>query len=139
LYALPENKETFGNAWASYKAAGFTQYKTGIKNACKVLQLKCIQEYLTQLTMERKQAEAKDKTKEVINKDWVVGKLKEIHGKAITKNDLTSATRAIELIGKTEAVFTDNLNTTDLAQIEQLNEAEQAEAQRLAKIRLMQA
>jgi len=46
--------------------------------------------------------------------------------------------RASELLGRSEADFTDNLNTADKTKAIELTEREQAEARRLAGIRLRQ-
>jgi len=55
------------------------------------------------------------------------------------KQDLVAMARFSELLGRWKAMFTDNLNTTDLVKQKQLTDKETAEARRIASIRLQQA
>jgi hypothetical protein len=58
--------------------------------------------------------------------------------KAEAKGDLSTAARCYELLGKSIAMFTDNINQTDVVRQAELNAEQEAEVQRIATIRLAQ-
>jgi len=55
---------------------------------------------------------------------------------AEAKGDLSTATRNLELLGKTIAAYKDTLQTSDLDKAKELSESEAVEAKRIASIRL---
>lgn len=52
------------------------------------------------------------------------------------QGNITNKLRALELLGRYKAMFTDNLNTTDTQRQHELDEKAKAEATRIASIRL---
>lgn len=55
------------------------------------------------------------------------------------KSNMSDRLRASELLGKSEADFTENINTGDLERLKKLSEQQALEAKRLASIRLREA
>ncbi len=55
------------------------------------------------------------------------------------KSNMSDRLRASELLGKSEADFTENINTGDLERLKKLSEQQALEAKRLAVIRLKEA
>lgn len=69
-----------------------------------------------------------------VTEDRIVANLADI---AFTKtNTKADRTRALELLGRTRAMFTDNINSTDTQRQRELDAAESAEASALARLRL---
>ena len=52
------------------------------------------------------------------------------------QGNITNKLKALELLGRFKAMFTDNINQTDTQRQRELDEKEQAEAVRIAEIRL---
>jgi hypothetical protein len=130
LYTDPQS-ECFGNVSKSYIAAGFTDNKAGIKNACKLLQMQCVKDELERIVREREK-------KELVDRDWVDQKLRLVYEKAMEKGDYASAIRCLELLGKARSMFSENINT-NVQQLKEIDDTAKEEALRLANIRLKQA
>lgn len=54
------------------------------------------------------------------------------------QGNITNKLKALELLGRYKAMFTDNINQTDTQRQRELDEKEQQEAERIAKIRLLE-
>ena len=80
--------------------------------------------------------QANSKANTAITVEKVQLDLLDVQARSKESNDRSAELRAIELLGKTIAAFTDNLNTADISKQQELTEQERAEALKIAEIRL---
>lgn len=95
---------------------------------------KVFQNILVCAEIERMQARTALKTD--ITVESIRTDLKNLAGLCLEKGDYSTQARCYELLGKSIAMFTDNLSTTDAVEKKKLDSAEAEEADRIANIRL---
>ena len=127
-----KTSETFGNAAKSYEKAYKTDKMTprGVaQSACNLLKNPKIIQAIDKYT-------AKIEQKMEIKREYILTGLQDQYTKADTAKDRTNALRALQLMGQSIAMFTDNLNTNITDQQQELDEQQQAMARRIAKVSL---
>ena len=127
-----KTSETFGNAAKSYEKAYKTDKMTprGIaQSACRMLTKDNIIQEIDEYTTKIEQ-------KTEIKREYILTGLQDQYSKADTAKDRTNALRALQLMGQSIALFTDNLNTNITDQQQELDEQQQAMARRIAKVSL---
>lgn len=118
-----------GNKYKAFDIAGYEAKTQGSKAACvsRLLKRPEIKERIKEITAELMLVHG-------VTEDRILANLADI---AFNKgNAKADRNRALELLGKSKAMFTDNINQTDTQRQRELDEKEQEECEEIAKIRL---
>ncbi|OHB54867.1 MAG: hypothetical protein A2Y12_05500 [Planctomycetes bacterium GWF2_42_9] len=126
LYSNPES-ECYDNGKAAAEKA---DYNDPGNSAWRLKQSPNIREAIQALQKEYQ-------LRNGLTADSVISDLQFLKRRALDKNDLATATRCVELMGKSISLFSDGLAVRDTSKEQiKLNEAQQREAHILADIRL---
>lgn len=117
------------NASAAYLRAGYAN-----SGGYKINALKLLYKDYVQQAIEAKKAELQEKT--AITIAYIQAEHERLARLAEQKGDLATATRNKELAGKTVGAYVERVRAEQGEKERQLTEKEQAEARRLASIRL---
>jgi len=124
------------NQWNGTKAAiaaGYSEKSGGVM-ACRLLKNPRVAAEIDKVK-ERYQKELEHETDITISE--IVKRLNRVYHEAIDKGRYSDANKALELLGKYKAMFTDR-HVNETAEVRKLTEREQEEARRITNILLLE-